>query len=89
MLSSLQFFIKERKNKLVVHLYHSKDDISLEKQHQIYGAINELDSILKTICKYREKYMEGDRHKKEMFLFKPLKEKSMVKEFLDSFKEFF
>jgi len=43
-----------RKENLIYTLKNKKDFLELEKQHQIYGAIKELDHVLRLIEQYRE-----------------------------------
>lgn len=45
MQSSLEFLVQTRKEKLLTYLNNNCDELSLEKQHQLYGAINELGII--------------------------------------------
>lgn len=47
--------LESRKENLIYTLKNKKDFIELEKQHQMYGAIKELDLVLKLIDQYREK----------------------------------
>ncbi|HHE36239.1 MAG TPA: hypothetical protein ENL16_00305 [Candidatus Woesearchaeota archaeon] len=46
--------IETRKENLIYTLKNKKDFLELEKQHQIYGAIKELDHVLRLIEQYRE-----------------------------------
>ncbi|MFH1589500.1 MAG: hypothetical protein ABIB43_02955 [archaeon] len=45
---------EKRKFNLIKTLENEREDIELSKQHQIYGAIKELENILKTIDYYQE-----------------------------------
>ena len=45
--------IETRKENLILILKNKKESLSLEKQHQIYGAIKELDHIIRLIEQYR------------------------------------
>ncbi|MBU1198632.1 MAG: hypothetical protein KKF46_04355 [Nanoarchaeota archaeon] len=49
--------LEMRKENLIYTLQSKKDFLELEKQHQIYGAIKELDHILKLFENYREEEM--------------------------------
>jgi len=46
--------IENRKENLIYTLKNKKDFLELEKQHQIYGAIKELNHILELIDRFRE-----------------------------------
>jgi hypothetical protein len=46
--------LENRKENLIYTLKNKKDFLELEKQHQIYGAIKELDHIIKLMEQYRE-----------------------------------
>jgi hypothetical protein len=46
--------LETRKENLIYTLKNKKEFLELEKQHQIYGAIKELDHILKLMEQYRE-----------------------------------
>jgi hypothetical protein len=46
--------IENRKENLIYTLKNKKDFLELEKQHQIYGAIKELNHIISLMEQYRE-----------------------------------
>jgi hypothetical protein len=46
--------LETRKENLIYILKNKKDFLELEKQHQIYGAIKELDYVLRLMENYRE-----------------------------------
>lgn len=46
--------IETRKENLILILKNKKDSLEIEKQHQIYGAIKELDHIIRLMEQYRE-----------------------------------
>ncbi len=46
--------IETRKENLILILKNKKEMLSLEKQHQIYGAIKELDHIIRIIEQFKE-----------------------------------
>ncbi len=48
-----KIFEKRRYN-LINALENNKDEIELSKQHQIYGAIKEIENMLKTLDYHRE-----------------------------------
>lgn len=49
--------IETRKENLILILKNKKELLSLEKQHQIYGAIKELDHVIRVIEQFREEEM--------------------------------
>ena len=49
--------IETRKENLILILKNKKDIMALEKQHQIYGAIKELDHVIRLMEQYREEEM--------------------------------
>ncbi len=49
--------IETRKENLILILKNKKDIMALEKQHQIYGAIKELDHVISLMEPYREEEM--------------------------------
>ena len=68
-------------------LKESLDDesIQLERQHQIYGAINEIDMFLKTLTYYEHRSHENGFGK--IRLVKPLKpQKDMFSKVFDDVK---
>jgi transcription elongation GreA/GreB family factor len=50
----LKKMLEDRKTKLVDLLENSTYKIPIEKQHQIYGAINEIDNMIESMSKLRE-----------------------------------
>ena len=52
---------EERKKKLSGVLSNRKD-LKAENQHQIYGAINEIDLFIKTLREYQKGYDSNIRH---------------------------
>jgi recombinational DNA repair protein RecR len=46
--------IETRKENLILILKNKKDLLALEKQHQIYGAIKELDHVIRLMEQYRD-----------------------------------
>lgn len=53
-LLEIKKIFEKRKFNLIRALENGKEDIELSKQHQMYGAIKELENILKTIDYYQE-----------------------------------
>lgn len=55
--------LETRKENLICALQNKRDFLELEKQHQIYGAIKELDHVLKLMEEHREvEIMNKSRH---------------------------
>lgn len=52
-LNRLRRTFEERKASLIEQLRKNKDELDLSQQHQIYGAIKEIENFLKTIDHYR------------------------------------
>ncbi|MBN2053139.1 hypothetical protein JW756_06560 [Candidatus Woesearchaeota archaeon] len=49
--------IENRKENLIYTLKNKKEFLELEKQHQIYGAIKELNHVLEMMEQFREEEM--------------------------------
>jgi hypothetical protein len=60
--------LEKRRIELVTMLESNRDSMELERQHQLYGAINEIDLFLQTV-EYWTKNSEGDIG--NINLFKP------------------
>ncbi|MFH0875853.1 MAG: hypothetical protein V1859_07990 [archaeon] len=54
-ISELHKTLEKRQDELVGLLSATNESMTLEKQHQIYGAINELKLVLETLNYYRTK----------------------------------
>lgn len=52
-LIALKRTFEQRRNNLVGMLNNGRENLDLGKQHQIYGAVKEIDNFLKTIEYYR------------------------------------
>ena len=52
-LNKLRRSFEERKNTLVSKLEKNRDELDLSQQHQIYGAVKEIDNFLRSIDHYR------------------------------------
>ncbi len=80
---------KKYKDRLIrlISLLEDKDaQLDVEKQHQIYGAINEIKTFLETLDHYREAEAEDEfRH---FSLNGDIKEKKLLRRFTDKVKEF-
>lgn len=59
-LVEIKKLFEQRKYNLIRTLDNGREDIDLSKQHQMYGAIKELENILKSIDYYRELETEND-----------------------------
>ncbi|MCD6464556.1 hypothetical protein J7L02_03495 [Candidatus Woesearchaeota archaeon] len=53
-LLELKQIFEQRKQHLIQLLQEKPPELSIEKQHQIYGAILEIDNFLKAINYYRD-----------------------------------
>lgn len=51
--------LEERRRSLIDTLQKSKETMELSKQHQLYGAIKELENVLKTIDYHYEEHLKG------------------------------
>lgn len=51
-MKDIKKIFEKRKKELTALLLNNSEEIELEKQHQIYGAINEIDVFLNTIDEY-------------------------------------
>ncbi len=58
-LHKLKRDFEERRNVLIETLQKNKDSLELSKQHQIYGAIKEIENFLKTIDFHQEQQANG------------------------------
>jgi hypothetical protein len=59
-LDEITDMLTKRKAELVDMLENRSDGVALEKQHQIYGAINEIDLFLQTITYHQQNDTEKD-----------------------------
>jgi len=89
MISALRYFVRDRKGKLMTYLNNYSDELSLEKQHQLYGAINELDSIISVLEDHRQREIDKANQKDKIFLFRPIHGKGILKDFIANVKDFF
>ncbi len=64
MLLELKKMFEKRKYKLIA-LLQNPEGLSPEKQHQIYGAILEIDNFLKAIDNLREREMKKHKENNE------------------------
>ena len=89
MISSMTNFLHDRKGKLTTYLNNYTDELPLEKQHQLYGAITELDTMIEILKNLRKKEIHKESHPDEIFLFRPIHSKGVFKEFIAFIKDFF
>lgn len=59
-LIELKKVFEKRRYNLIQTLENNKDELDLAKQHQIYGAIKEIENFLKTIDYHREIEVNSD-----------------------------
>ena len=52
--------LEKRRTELIYLLENKADELDLEKQHQIYGAINEIEIFLQTLDYYRNKEINDE-----------------------------
>ncbi len=52
--------LQKRRQELVDMLENNRDTLDLEKQHQVYGAINELDLFLHTLDYYQKNFSDSE-----------------------------
>ena len=77
-LSEITRILERRRAELYNLLDKRKDELKPELQHQIYGAMNEIDIFLKTIEYYKQK--ETDHEINKAFLVGPMiKEDAMTR----------
>ncbi|MBT3465297.1 hypothetical protein HOD20_08575 [archaeon] len=55
MLSEISKVLDKRRTELTELLENKSGEIEIEKQHQIFGAINEIDVMVQTLEYYRAK----------------------------------
>ncbi len=78
--------LEKRRAELVEVLDNNKDSMELEKQHQMFGAINEIDLFLHTLDYYQNNSSEIDDG--PIRLMKPAKEeKGIFTKFFDNVKD--
>lgn len=79
-LQEITKIFERRKNEIYSLLKERKDELKPELQHQMFGAMNEIDIFLNTLEYYREK--EIDFEMKNAVLVGPMIRESMVKKFV-------
>lgn len=77
-ISEITRIFEKRRTELYNLLVQRKDELKPELQHQVYGAINEIDIFLKTLEYYKQK--ETDHEINKAVLMGPmLQEDGMTK----------
>ena len=59
-MDEIEDVLAKRRSELVEVLETKSHELQLEKQHQIYGAINEIDLFLQTITYYQKSSKDTD-----------------------------
>ena len=89
MISSLRYIAESRKGKLLTYLNNNTDEMTLEKQHQVYGAITEVDNILEVLSNFRHAEIAKESKPDELFLFRPLHGKGIFTDMKEFIREMF
>ena len=76
--------LMKRRAELVDILENRNDNIGLEKQHQIYGAVNEIDLFLQTMSFYEKNSTKKDIE--PINLVKPTESKGVFERLFDGIK---
>jgi len=74
----------KRRAELVDMLENRNDSLQLEKQHQIYGAINEIDLFLQTMSFYEKNSQKKDIE--PINLARPVETKGIFTKFFENVK---
>lgn len=80
-LGEMSKIFERRRKELYTLLTERKEEIKPEVQHQMYGAMNEIDIFIKTIDYYRKK--EIDMEIKNAVLVGPMIKESLVSRFVN------
>jgi len=59
-LTEIKRILEKRKYNLINTLENGREEIELSRQHQIYGAIKEMQNILKIIDYHQEEEIKND-----------------------------
>ena len=81
-LNEISKIFEKRKTELHSLLSERKDEIKPEQQHQMYGAMNEIEVFLRTLEYYRQK--EIDKEIKNAVLVGPMIREGMVTRMLNN-----
>ncbi len=87
MINTLSNKIRKRKTKLNTYLINNREEISIEKHHQIKGALEEMDFILNMLEQHKKLEVHKENNPDDVFLFKPTSKKSL--NFVDFVKGLF
>jgi hypothetical protein len=77
-LEKLRRSFEERRQSLVDTLRNNRDGLDAAKQHQLYGAIKELESVLQTIDYYRDEQLKGMEFELHRAISTPKRKIAMV-----------
>jgi hypothetical protein len=77
-LEKLRRSIEERRQSLVETLRNGRDELDPSKQHQLYGAIKELESVVQTIDYYRDEQLKGMEFELHRVVAAPKRKVAMV-----------
>jgi hypothetical protein len=77
--------LMKRRAELVDMLENRNDSLQLEKQHQIYGAINEIDLFLQTMSFYEKNAVNRDME--PINLARPAETKGLFDSLFAGFKK--
>jgi hypothetical protein len=89
MISSFTLLLEKRKSKLKTYLNNNMDELSLEKQHQLFGAIAEIENMVESLNNLRKAEIENEKNPNEIFLFTPIYGKGVIKDILDFVRDLF
>ena len=87
MLTELSKTLDKRRMELVDLLENHSGEIEVEKQHQIYGAINEIDIFMQTLQYYKVKELHEVQD--DIKLVGPQKTDSVFKRLFDGIAQVF
>lgn len=84
-LTEIKKVFEKRRFNLIRTLETGREEIELSKQHQMYGAIKEIENIMRTIEHYRElEIKENDNYE---FKLSREPEKSLIEKISIKFKK--
>jgi hypothetical protein len=79
--------LEKRRNDLIALLESNNAELKLEKQHQIYGAINEIEIFLQTLNYYRDREIKDEIS--DLKLARPSDDDNVFRKVLGNFKGIF
>ncbi|MBN2423377.1 hypothetical protein JXB41_09200 [Candidatus Woesearchaeota archaeon] len=83
-ISELHKTLQKRQNELISLLENDSDTIALEKKHQVYGAINELQIVLETLDYYRNKEIISNEKENDFNLFRNSRNRKVLTNMKDN-----